>query len=99
MVNSRVPGSGLSRIGYKSDVWALGVILFEMTYGFRPLQAFPNNEAKLIFLDRLKRDLKIPKHPNKNLSDVLRRCLRTNERKRASIEDILKHPYLTEELS
>jgi serine/threonine protein kinase len=96
MVNSRVGLSSHSRSGYKADVWALGVILFEMTFGFRPLQSLRNNQAKLSFLGRLRQDIKIPNHPDKNLRDVLKRCLRANPRQRATIEQIFNHPYLTE---
>ena len=95
MVSSRVGLSAQSRCGYKSDVWALGVILFEMAFGFRPLQALRNNDAKLNFLGRLRRDIRIPDHPDKQLRDVLKRCLRSNPRRRISIDEALSHPFLT----
>jgi serine/threonine protein kinase len=94
MVNSRVGSSARSRCGYKADVWALGVILFEMAFGYRPLQALHNNEAKLRFLNRLRRDISIPEHPDKQLRDVLRGCLRSNPRRRLDIEQVFNHPYV-----
>jgi len=96
MVSSRVGHSARSRCGFKADVWALGVILFEMAFGFRPLQSLPNNEAKLSFLGRLRRDISIPDHPDKNLRDLLKNCLRSNPRRRINIEQVLAHPYVTE---
>ncbi|CAF0987763.1 unnamed protein product [Rotaria sp. Silwood1] len=97
MVSSRLGFGRQSKCGYKADVWALGVILFEMTFGHRPLQRMNGNDEKLRFLGRLRRDIPIPKHPDKDLRDVLRRCLRTNKRRRASVEQILEHPYLAAE--
>jgi aurora kinase len=94
MVNTRVAGSPYSKCGYKADVWALGVILFEMAYGYRPLQALRGNDAKLSFLGRLRRDLTIPEHPDAQLRDILKGCLRWNPRKRLSMEQVLEHPYL-----
>jgi serine/threonine-protein kinase TTK/MPS1 len=94
MVNSRVSNSHFSKCGYKSDVWALGVILFEMAFGYRPLQALRNNDAKLNFLGRLRRDITIPEYSDKKLRDVLRGCLRSDPRKRLTIEQVLNHPYV-----
>lgn len=94
MVSSRIGSSRYSKCGFKSDVWALGVILFEMTFGFRPLRALPDQQSKLRFLARLKRDLPIPKHHDKKLSSVLKGCLRYNPRKRFDIEQVFDHPFL-----
>ena len=95
MINSRVGETARSRYGYKADVWALGVILFEMAFGFRPLQALGGNQTKITFLGRLRRDIRIPDHPDKQLRDVLKRCLRSDSHRRPTIEQVLNHPFLT----
>ncbi len=95
MVNSRVGSSARSRYGYKADIWALGVILFEMAFGFRPLQALGGNQTKITFLGRLQRDIRIPDHPDRQLRDILKRCLRSNPRQRPTIEQLINHPFLT----
>lgn len=95
MVNTRVGRSSHSRCGYKADVWALGVILYEMAFNHRPLQSLPNNDAKLSFLGKLRRDISIPKHPDKQLRDVLKRCLRSNPRRRYNVEQVFNHPYIS----
>ncbi|CAF5101333.1 unnamed protein product, partial [Rotaria magnacalcarata] len=46
MVSSRVGSSSRSKCGYKADIWALGVILFEMAFGYRPLQGLSSNSEK-----------------------------------------------------
>jgi serine/threonine protein kinase len=94
MVSSRFGSSEYSKSGYKADVWALGVILFEMVFGYRPLRSLRNNQAKLNFLGRLKRGLDIPEHPNKQLRDILKGCLRSNPRRRLNIAQVFNHPFL-----
>lgn len=98
MVNSRVRSTSNSKYGYKADIWALGIILFEMAFGYRPLQRLGGNGTKLAFLGRLNRDIPIPDHPDKNLRDIIRWCLRSNPHQRPTIEEILNHPYLTKTL-
>jgi serine/threonine protein kinase len=95
MVNSCVGSSDQSQYGYKADIWALGIILFEMAFGFRPLQSLGDNGRKINFLGRLQRDIPIPYHPDKQLRDILKRCLRSNHRRRPTTEQILNHPFLT----
>jgi serine/threonine protein kinase len=94
MINSRLGSSTRSRYGYKADVWALGIILFEMAFGFRPLQALSGNQTKISFLGKLQRDIRIPDHPDKQLRDILKLCLRSNHRRRPSVEQLLAHPFL-----
>ena len=87
--------SGRSKYGYKADVWALGVILYEMAFGYRPLEEIGSNRTKLRYLGQLKQGIRIPNHPDKQLRDVLKRCLRCNHRRRPTVEQLLSHPYLS----
>jgi len=96
MVNSRVGSSSQSRYGYKADIWALGVILFEMVFGYRPLQSLGGNQTKISFLGQLQRDIHIPDHPDKQLRDILKRCLRSNHHRRPNIQQVLNHPFLAQ---
>jgi serine/threonine protein kinase len=94
MINSRVGSSARSRYGYKADIWALGVILYEMAFGFRPLHALGGMRTKISFLGHLRQDIYIPDHPDKQLRDILKLCLRSNHHRRPSIEQLLNHPFL-----
>ena len=95
MINSRVGRSSQTMYGYKADVWALGVILFEMVFGFRPLQGLGDKESKISFLGQIQADIPIPAHPDKQLRDILKQCLRSNPRRRPTIEQVLNHSFLT----
>lgn len=95
MVNSRVGNSNQAIYGYKADIWALGVILFELVFGFRPLQYLGEKETKLEFLARLQDDIPIPNHPDKRLRKVLEKCLHSDPRRRPTAEKLLKDRYLT----
>jgi serine/threonine protein kinase len=65
-----------------------------MAFGFRPLQALGGNQTKISFLGKLQRDIRIPDHPDKQLRDILKLCLRSNHRRRPSVEQLLAHPFL-----
>lgn len=78
----------------KSDVWALGVVLYEMcTGGKHPFDA--QNEGALI--RKIMRGVYPPLTPGKHttqLADVLRLCLTMDHRQRPDSAALLKHPAL-----
>ncbi len=80
----------------KSDVWALGVILYQLAYGgVSPYSYVPGGRlGKLKALVTM--DLPVDLEPleDKYLFDTLKRCLEKDPAKRAEIQELLCHPFL-----
>lgn len=80
--------------GPKTDVWAFGVLMFEMLHGDPPL-GFCNAEQEL------KMHIMKPLNPRafkatipQDLRDLIVKCLEVDLRKRISMRDIQFHPYI-----
>lgn len=91
---SSKPGKASSKISAKGDVWSLGCILYCMTYGKTPFQSITNQITKLHAIIDPSHHIEFPDIPEKDLLDVLKRCLVRNPRERISIPELLEHSYL-----
>uniref|UniRef100_A0A3Q0QXE4 Dual specificity protein kinase TTK n=1 Tax=Amphilophus citrinellus TaxID=61819 RepID=A0A3Q0QXE4_AMPCI len=87
-------GKARSKISPKGDVWSLGCILYCMTYGKTPFQSITNQISKLHAIIDPSHKIEFPDISEKDLLDVLKRCLVRNPRDRISIPELLEHPYL-----
>nr|XP_020452873.1 dual specificity protein kinase TTK isoform X2 [Monopterus albus] len=91
---SSQPGKAHSKISPKGDVWSLGCILYCMTYGKTPFQSITNQITKLHAIIDPSHKIEFPDIAEKDLLDVLKRCLVRNPRERISVAELLEHPYL-----
>ncbi|XP_076827708.1 dual specificity protein kinase Ttk [Brachyhypopomus gauderio] len=87
-------GKPRSKISPKGDVWSLGCILYCMTYGKTPFQNITNQITKLHAIIDPSHEIDFPNIAEKDLLDVLKRCLVRNPKERISIAELLEHPYL-----
>ncbi|CAF0869980.1 unnamed protein product [Rotaria sordida] len=82
-----------SRQGRASDIWALGVLLFEMVFGYRPFEHVKDNFDKMSHISRLIENPVIPPTNNPHLRDILQQCLQINLDRRPSAQQILQHSF------
>ena len=81
----------------KCDIWALGIILYQIIYHSTPFSSVPGGRLGKI------KAIGSPDHPvefddvenlDPELLDTMKRCLDKNPEKRATVEELLNHPYL-----
>ncbi|CAF1034062.1 unnamed protein product [Rotaria sp. Silwood1] len=80
------------KIGFKSDVWSAGIILYEMTYGRPPFMNIPGKQQKVAVIAS-KAPISFPSHRNRYLVDCIQRCLQHNDVLRPSAYKLEVHPY------
>ncbi|KAF8764045.1 Dual specificity protein kinase Ttk like protein [Argiope bruennichi] len=85
------------KVGVKSDVWSLGCILYNLVYGVTPFHNFKTLMQKINAITNPNYEIEFRPLPDKLIVDVLKKCLKRNPKERASVEELLNHPYLEEE--
>jgi serine/threonine-protein kinase HSL1 (negative regulator of Swe1 kinase) len=77
--------------GNKVDIWSIGIILFAELSGFLPF----DNESLPALLGLIQKGrYSMPGHLSIEAQDLIYRMLQVNPQKRASIEQIWRHPLL-----
>lgn len=79
---------------YPADIWSFAVCIIEMY-----MKKAPNSHSKLYALyTSSTKGLKsyIPSHASDDARDFLKKCLVIDQRKRATAEELLKHPFVTQ---
>ncbi|CAD8100483.1 unnamed protein product [Paramecium primaurelia] len=85
------PQAFKNRYSEKSDIWALGVSLFELLFGQVPWQAGTERELaqKMATVP-----VNFPGHISDECRDFIQRCLIVDEYRRATVEELERHIWL-----
>lgn len=88
-------GSKNSKIGPEIDMWAFGVMLYEMCTAYKPTKLcnYRYGSGPIPFRDRDWR-----KH-NKFVKDLIVQCLETDPVKRIQSFEAIQHPWFQEEVA
>jgi len=80
----------MDRYSPKADVWSLGVIMYEMITGNKPIEA----QSQFELLNNMQtQKITIPGFLSGNCKDLLKGVLRKEESRRLNLEEILLHPF------
>ena len=76
--------------GFKTDIWAIGIILYAMSCGYLP---FEDSDNEILFQKILECDLEFPNFLSFECIDIIKKILNVNPYDRFYINDIKEHSF------
>ena len=86
-----------SKVYMQSDIWALGVILYQLVYdGLKPYHDRPGGKlSKMRALANMEDPVTFEATSDPDLMETLQMCLNKRPLERPTAQALLKHPFLT----
>ncbi|WVR06013.1 hypothetical protein IAU60_003041 [Kwoniella sp. DSM 27419] len=85
--------------GKAIDIWALGVLTYELVCGQEPFGADTTYGPRMVHQRICRCDLHFPPHLSDGAQDLITRLLRLDSTQRLPLEDVASHPWILEHLS
>jgi serine/threonine protein kinase len=84
---------------YQVDIWALGVLIFEMFFGRRPFEASSDNELSNMYKKgEYYLNLEGKESISKELLSFINMCLQKDPKRRANIRKLIKSDFINQSI-
>jgi calcium/calmodulin-dependent protein kinase I len=82
-----------------ADIWSIGILTYLLLSGIHPFESRKNTENILnrIIAGKYKFEGPVWEKVPKECKDFIKRCLVVDPKKRASINDLMKHPWILQQ--